>query len=231
MFPHHENELAQSRCAHDGADFARYWVHNGFLSMHHEKMSKSLGNVVLVHDLIETIPGEVIRLALLSAHYRQPLDWSEDTIRAATRMLDRLYGAIRGIDVPESLRASAEPPEKLVAALEDDINTPKAMAEFFALAKALNKADDAAEKQRLAAIMQAAGDLMGILQSDPDEWFAGHVEGELSADEIEALIKKRNVARADKDFATADAVRDQLAAAGIRIEDGAGGTTWRRSDS
>jgi len=231
VFPHHENELAQSRCAHDGADFARYWVHNGFLSMHHEKMSKSLGNVVLVHDLIETIPGEVIRLALLSAHYRQPLDWSEDTIRAATRMLDRLYGAIRGIDVPESLRASAEPPEKLVAALEDDINTPKAMAEFFALAKALNKADDAAEKQRLAAIMQAAGDLMGILQSDPDEWFAGHVEGELSADEIEALIKKRNVARADKDFATADAVRDQLAAAGIRIEDGAGGTTWRRSDS
>jgi cysteinyl-tRNA synthetase len=231
VFPHHENELAQSRCAHGGADFARYWVHNGFLSMDHEKMSKSLGNVVLVHDLIETIPGEVIRLALLSAHYRQPLDWSEDTIRAATRMLDRLYGAVRGIEVPETLLASAEPPEKLVAALEDDINTPRAMAEFFALAKALNKAGDADEAQRLAAMMQASGDLMGILQSDPEKWFAGHVEGELSADEIEALIDKRNVARAEKDFATADAVRDQLAAAGIRIEDGAGGTTWRRSES
>ena len=230
VFPHHENELAQSCCAHDGADFARYWVHNGFLSTHHEKMSKSLGNVVLVRDLVETIPGEVIRLALLGAHYRQPLDWSEETIKSARRMLDRLYGAIRGIDIPESVQASAEPPDKLVAALEDDINTPKALAEFFALAKALNKADDGQEKQRLAAMMRASGDLMGILQSDPDAWFAGHVEGELSADEIEALIEKRNAARADKDFATADAVRDELAAAGIRIEDGAGGTTWRRSE-
>ena len=101
VFPHHENELAQSRCAHGGADFARYWVHNGFLSMDHEKMSKSLGNVVLVHDLIKAIPGEVIRLALLGAHYRQPLDWSDDTIKSAKRMLDRLYGAVRGIDVTD----------------------------------------------------------------------------------------------------------------------------------
>ena len=146
-------------------------------------------------------------------------------------MLDRLYGAIRGIDIPEPLRASAEPPAELVAALEDDINTPKALAEFFALAKTLNKTDDAEEKQRLAAMMQASGDLMGILQSDPDVWFAGHAECEMSADEIEALIEKRNAARADKDFTTADTVRDQLAAAGIRIEDGAGGTTWRRSES
>ena len=230
VFPHHENELAQSRCAHDGADFARYWVHNGFLSMHHEKMSKSLGNVVLVHDLVKTVPGEVVRLALLSAHYRQPLDWSEDTLKSAKRMLDRLYGAVRGIDVPENVRAAAEPPEALIAALEDDINTPKAMAEFFALAKDLNKASDADEKVRLAASMFATGDLMGLLQSDPEEWFAGHVEGQLSAEDIEALIEKRNAARKDKDFATADAVRDQLAAANIKIEDGAGGTTWRRDD-
>jgi cysteinyl-tRNA synthetase len=230
VFPHHENELAQSRCAHNGADFARYWVHNGFLSMDHEKMSKSLGNVVLVHDLIKTVPGEVIRLALLGAHYRQPLDWSADTITSAKRMLDRLYGAVRGIDVPASTRARAEPPATLVAALEDDINTPKAMAEFFALAKQLNKAGDADEKTRLAAIMLATGDLMGLLQSDPDEWFAGHVEGELSADEIEALIETRNAARIAKDFVTADAVRDQLSAAGVKIEDGAGGTSWRRSE-
>ena len=230
IFPHHENELAQSRCAHGGADFARYWVHNGFLSMDHEKMSKSLGNVVLVHDLVKEIPGEVIRMALLGAHYRQPLDWSEETIRAAKRMLDRLYGAVRTIEVPDAARAAAEPPESLVAALEDDINTPKAMAEFFALAKELNKADSDDDKTRLAAQMYAAGDLMGILQSDPEEWFAGHTEGELAADDIEALIDKRNAARKEKDFATADAVRDQLSAAGIKIEDGPDGTTWRRDD-
>jgi cysteinyl-tRNA synthetase len=230
VFPHHENELAQSRCAHGGADFARYWVHNGFLSMDHEKMSKSLGNVVLVHDLIKAIPGEVIRLALLGAHYRQPLDWSDDTIKSAKRMLDRLYGAVRGIEVTEAARSAAEPPEALVAALEDDINTPKALAEFFALSKTLNKAEDGVEKQRLAAAMYASGDLMGLLQSDPEEWFAGDVDGELSSDDIDALIEKRNAARAAKDFATADAVRDQLAAAGIKIEDGAGGTSWRRGD-
>mgnify|MGYP001812192529 FL=1 len=230
IFPHHENELAQSRCAHGGADFARYWVHNGFLSMDHEKMSKSLGNVVLVHDLIKTVPGEVVRMALLSAHYRQPLDWSEETIKSSKRMLDRLYGAVRGIDLSDEARAAAEPPAALVAALEDDINTPKAMAEFFALAKDLNKAADAGEKARLAAAMYAAGDLMGLLQSDPEEWFAGDVEGELSASDIDALIGKRNAARKDKDFATADAVRDQLSAAGIKIEDGPGGTTWRRDD-
>ncbi len=169
-------------------------------------------------------------MALLGAHYRQPLDWSEETIRSAKRMLDRLYGAVRGIDVAAEMRAAAEPPAALVAALEDDINTPKAMAEFFALAKELNKAVTNEDKTRLAAMMYAAGDLMGILQSDPEAWFAGHVEGDLSADDIEALIGKRNAARKEKDFATADAVRDQLAAAGIRIEDGPGGTTWRRDD-
>ena len=230
VFPHHENELAQSRCAHGGADFARYWVHNGFLSMDHEKMSKSLGNVVLVRDLIKAIPGEVIRLALLGAHYRQPLDWSDDTIKSAKRMLDRLYGAVRGIEITDEARASAEPPEALVSALEDDVNTPRALAEFFALSKTLNKAVDAGEKQNLAAAMYAAGDLMGLLQSDPEEWFAGDVDGELSADEIEALIAKRNAARVAKDFAIADAVRDELTAAGIRIEDGADGTSWRRGE-
>jgi len=230
VFPHHENELAQSRCAHGGADFARYWVHNGFLSMHQEKMSKSLGNVVLVHDLIKEVPGEVIRLALLGAHYRQPLDWSDDTIKSAKRMLDRLYGAVRGIEVTDNARTAAEPPEALLAALEDDINTPKALAEFFALSKTLNKATDGDERQELAAVMYAAGDLMGLLQADPDDWFAGDVAGELPADEIESLIEKRNAARAAKDFATADAVRDQLAGAGVKIEDGAGGTSWRRGD-
>jgi cysteinyl-tRNA synthetase len=230
VFPHHENENAQSCCAHDGDEFARYWVHNGFLSMDHEKMSKSVGNVLLVHDLIKTVPGEVIRLALLSAHYRQPLDWSAETLKSAKRQLDRLYGAIRGIDVSDEVRAKTDVPEALVAALEDDLNSPKAMSEFFGLAKTLNKTTDPGERQQLAAAMLAAGDLMGLLQTSPETWFAGHVEGGLSADDIEALIAKRNAARAGKDFAVADAVRDQLTEAGIKIEDGPGGTTWRRID-
>jgi cysteinyl-tRNA synthetase len=228
VFPHHENELAQSRCAHDGAEFARYWLHNGFLSMDSEKMSKSLGNVLLVHDMIKTNPGEAIRLALLGAHYHQPLDWSDETIGSAKRMLDRLYGAVRGIEVSAEARAAAEPSEALLEALEDDLNTPKALAEMFAMAKTLNKTSDATEKQRLAATMLASGDLMGLLQSDPESWFAGDVEGQLSADDIEALINKRNEARAAKDFAAADAYRDQLTDAGIKIEDGVDGTSWRR---
>jgi cysteinyl-tRNA synthetase len=228
VFPHHENELAQSRCAHGGEDFARYWVHNGFLSIDHEKMSKSLGNVVLVRKLLEMMPGEVVRLALLSAHYRQPLDWSAETIDSARRMLDRLYGAVRGVDVSAAARDAADPPEDLVAALEDDLNTPKALAEFFGLARALNREDDAAQRETLAARMYAAGDLLGLLQSSPDAWFAGHGDGVLAVGEIDDLLDKRRAARAAKDFAAADAIRDELAAAGVQIEDGPGGTTWRR---
>ncbi|MGA8202987.1 MAG: cysteine--tRNA ligase [Woeseiaceae bacterium] len=228
VFPHHENELAQSRCAHDGADFARYWVHNGFLSMDHEKMSKSLGNVVLVRELLESVPGEVIRLALLGAHYRQPLDWSEETMDSARRMLDRLYGAVRGIEIDAAARAAAEPPDALVAALEDDLNTPKAMKEFFALARALNKATDADDRAALAAQMYACGDLMGLLQTDPENWFAGEGSGDLSVDEIDAMLARRTAAREARDYAAADAIRDELGAAGIGIEDGPDGTTWRR---
>jgi cysteinyl-tRNA synthetase len=229
VFPHHENEMAQSTCAHDGEVFARYWLHNGFLSMDQEKMSKSLGNVLLVHDLIKQVPGEVMRIALLSAHYRQPLDWSEETLESARRMLDRLYGAVRGIEVSDAARAAAEPPEALLAALEDDLNSPKAMAEFFGLARKLNKSGDVAEKQQMAAAMFAAGDLMGLLQTDPEEWFEGHAEGQISAGEIEALIEQRKQAKAERDFETADSIRDQLAAAGVSIEDGREDTTWRRS--
>ena len=229
VFPHHENELAQSRCAHDGRDFARYWLHNGFLSIDHEKMSKSLGNVLLVHNLIENIPGEVIRLTLLNAHYRQPLDWSDDAVEDARGKLDRLYGAVRGIDVSSEERASTEPIEAVVEALEDDLNTPRAMAEMFGLARELNKATDRNERKALAAQIYATGDLLGLLQLDPDEWFSGHVEGELGPTEIEILIEKRNAARAAKDFATADGIRDELAAAGVQIEDGPEGTTWRRA--
>ncbi|HEX5788003.1 MAG TPA: cysteine--tRNA ligase [Woeseiaceae bacterium] len=229
VFPHHENELAQSTCAHDGAEFARFWLHNGFLSLDHEKMSKSLGNVLLVRDLVADVPGEVIRLALLSAHYRQPLDWSDETIETARRMLDRLYGALRGVAVNDAVRRSARPHPALVEALEDDLNTPKAMAGLFGLAKALNKATGTALRATLAAELLASGELMGLLQQDPEAWFAGHGDSAIAPGEIEALLAERRAAKARRDFAAADAIRDRLAGEGVRIEDGPDGTTWRRA--
>jgi cysteinyl-tRNA synthetase len=229
VFPHHENELAQSTCAYDGEPFARYWVHNGFLSMDSTKMSKSLGNVLLVRDLIKEESGEVIRLALLSAQYRQPLDWSDETLDDARHKLDRLYGAIRGIDIDDAVRNAAEPPATFITALEDDLNTPKALAELFDLARILNKTEDQAERQKLAAELRAAGDLVGLIQGDPDEWFSGSDDGDLDAEEIESLLAQRDAARASGDYAAADKIRDDLAGRGITIEDGSSGTRWRRS--
>jgi len=227
VFPHHENEVAQSVCAHDGAPFARYWLHNGFLSIDKTKMSKSLGNTLLVHDLIESLPGEVIRLALLNAHYRQPLDWSEESLNSAWKMLTRFYGALRGIDVNTAEREAAEPPAAVIDALEDDLNTPKALAEMFGLVRTLNKTQDEEGRRSLAASLLAAGDLMGLLQQDPEDWFAG-ADDELPAGAIDTMLAERDRARAEKDFATADRIRDFLAAAGVTIEDGADGTRWRR---
>jgi len=230
VFPHHENELAQSTCAHGGEIFARYWLHNGFLSMDSTKMSKSLGNVLLVHDLVKSIPGEVIRVALLSAHYRQPLDWSDDVIDASRKMLDRLYGAIRGIEISSEMRRSAMPDPGVLEALEDDLNTPKALSELFGLAKELNKTSKHDDRVRLATTLQASADLLGILRDDTEAWFAGqHAEGTLAPNDIERLLEQRIAARKNKDFAAADAIRDQLAAAGISIEDGPSGTRWRRA--
>lgn len=228
VFPHHENELAQSTCAHGNSTFARYWLHNGFLSINHEKMSKSLGNILLVHELIKNIPGEVIRLALLSAHYRQPLEWSDQAIESARRMLNRLYGSIRGIQISEDDRAAAQPPAAVMTALEDDLNTPKAMAEIFNLARALNKTQDETKRSQLAAEILVAGDLVGLLKNDPEEWFVTSDERALPVSKIESLIAKRNKARAKKDFTTADAIRDELIANGVSIEDGSSGTQWRR---
>ena len=229
VFPHHENELAQSSCAHGGEIFARYWLHNGFLSIDSTKMSKSLGNVLLVHEMIKKIPGEIIRLALLSGHYRQPLDWSDEVIESARKMLDRLYGALRGIDITKDARARAEPGAAVLAAIEDDLNTPKALSEIFNIARQLNKSSDDDERSELAATLLASGELLGIAQGDVEAWFSGGANNDLSAGDIEALIDKRNAARAAKDFAAADAIREQLDAGGITIEDGPSGTRWRRT--
>lgn len=229
VFPHHENELAQSTCAHGGATFARYWLHNGFLSLDSTKMSKSLGNVLLVHDMVKTIPGELIRLALLSAHYRQPLDWSDAALSGARSMLDRLYGAIRGVVLTDAERAEAEPPDAVIEALQDDINSPKALAELFSVTRVLNKSTDDEERKRLTAGLLAGGDLLGVLQMDPEAWFAGSTVCELSTDEIDTLLSQRNEAKLNRDFDTADAIRDKLAGLGITIEDTPAGTRWRKS--
>ena len=221
IFPHHENEIAQSECAH-GKPMARYWLHNGFLSMDSEKMSKSLGNVKLVHDLLKEWDGEVLRLALMSGHYRQPLDFTGALLEQSKATLDRLYNAMRRMKdaVTESIGA----PAGVVAALCDDLNTPLALAELSALATAANKAEPP-EWSRIKGEMLAAGALLGLLQRDPDDWARGDAS---DAARIDALVAARVAARKAKDFAAADRIRTELAAEGIEIMDGAAGSTWRR---
>ncbi|MEZ5562533.1 MAG: cysteine--tRNA ligase [Gammaproteobacteria bacterium] len=227
IFPHHENEIAQSTCANRGALFARYWLHNGFVNVDHTKMSKSLGNVLLVRQLLEQAPGEAIRLALLAAHYRQPLDWTSEVLPEARRKLDRLYGALRDVEGWQAL--SAEPDPDFIAALDDDLNTPQALAVLFNLARDANRSTDPAERAALAARLRASAALLGLLGADPNDWFMTETGDGLSAAQIETLLEARRAARASRDFKRADQIRDQLVDAGILIEDSAEGTRWRRS--
>jgi cysteinyl-tRNA synthetase len=228
IFPHHENEVAQSTCAHGGQLFVRYWLHNGFVNVDHTKMSKSLGNVLLVRDLLKEAPGEAIRLALLSAHYRQPLDWTGDVLPDARRKLDRLYGALR--DVPVAPTADGTPDPDFIAALDDDLSTPKALAVLFDLARTINRSASATERQELAGRLRASASLLGLLGEDPEAWLRGvEGQGSLTADAVEDLLAQRLAARKSKDFATADRIRDELVAGGIVILDGPEGTRWRRA--
>ena len=227
IFPHHENEIAQSQCAH-GGDYVRYWMHNAYLDIDGEKMSKSLGNFRTVRGLLQQFSGEVLRFALLSAHYRSPLNFSVELLAQSRASLDGLYGALREVqhielDAEVSLRGEA-----FYAALNDDLNTPIAIAGLHALAKALNKADEA-DKPALKARILAGADLLGILQSDPQQWFQGAASDDaISAEAIEALIVERRQAKLDKNYARADEVREQLKAQGVILEDAPEGTTWKR---
>jgi len=226
VFPHHENEIAQSRCAYPDESFARYWVHNGYLMSEGEKMSKSLGNFYTVTDLLKEFPGEALRLALLKTHYRQPLDFTKDGVREARQELNRFY---RALALGEAGGGNVGViPKGVLDGLSDDLNTPLALTGVHAAADAVFAADkdgDAAALAVAIGALKAAGSLLGLLQHDPQLWFQG--DGD---EAIDALIEERNAARADKDFARADEIRDQLDAQGIVLEDGAGGTTWRREN-
>lgn len=227
IFPHHENENAQSVCAHDGISFCRYWVHNGLITVEGEKMAKSVGNILLIRDLLEQVSGEAVRLALLSAHYRGPLDWTEEGVLQARRSLDRLYQALRDMQgVPVVDRSQRDVPETFLDCLRDDLNTPKAMAVLFGLAREAHTAVDEVQKCRIKKEMLAAGDLLGLLQQDPEVWFGGADVG-LDTPRIERLIKEREAARMAKDFETADRIRDMLLEQGVILEDVADGTRWR----
>ena len=236
IFPHHENEIAQGRCATGGGEYARYWMHNGFLTLGSEKMSKSAGDVLLVQELVAEVPGEVVRWALLSAHYRAPLDWTGELLGQSRAALDRLYGVLQdagrliGSDAAPSPPSDALAAEFLDASLADDLNTPKAMTLLFAAADRLRAAVTAraaAEAGRIrAALLDAAG-LMGVLQGDPDAWFRGGADAAFAA-EVEALIAARASARAARDWPAADRLRAELAAKNVEVLDGAGGAaSWR----
>jgi cysteinyl-tRNA synthetase len=204
IFPHHENEIAQSRCAHGGRPLANYWVHNGFVDMGVEKMSKSLGNVVLVNELLDAgHKGEVLRLSLLSGHYRSPLPWTESLIAQSKATLDGLYRAAGDAE-------ASEIDAGVIEALSDDLNTPLAMARLGALGD--------------AGAVKATAQLLGLVTMSADEWFRGGEGGD-----IEARIAARAEAKARRDFAEADRVRTELAGEGVLLEDGPSGTTWRRA--
>ncbi|PWK87663.1 cysteine--tRNA ligase [Fulvimonas soli] len=228
LFPHHENEIAQSTCAHGGKTFARWWLHNGMLTFGGAKMSKSLGNIEKVHDLLQRHAAEALRYALLSAHYRQPLDWSADLVEQCTRTLDRLYGTLRDLAAVEAAPAL---PADVEQALEDDLNTPAALAAINGYARQARHllAQAAPPRGGLAAVKSAllgGGAALGLLRQDPEAWFKQAAGNGVDAAQVEALLEERRAARGARDFARADAIRAELAAMGVVIEDGAQGTRW-----
>ncbi len=226
VFPHHENERAQSTCAH-GTKFVNYWMHNGFVNVNKEKMSKSIGNVLLVRDLLEQASGEAIRYVLLSAHYRAPLDWTDDALQQANNSLDRFYGALRKmshLEVPADI--GDQKPKAFVDAMLDDLNVPKAMAELFALAKEANRCDSDRRLIQIKAAILQCGEWLGLFQQDPEAWFSSG-ETDIDSKEIDALIAERQQAKAEKNWSRADEIRAILADKKIVVEDSASGTTWR----
>ena len=226
QFPHHENEIAQSTCAHGGKIFARFWLHNGMLNFGGSKMSKSVGNVSVLHELLEKHPAEALRYALLSAHYRQPLDWSDGLIEQSVKTLDRLYGTLR--DLADVEASAGDIPQAIEAALCDDLNTPQALAEIASIASLARRSEDAAERATLKSQLLNAGMALGLLQQAPQAWFA---KGNDSSDDarIQGLVDERNTAKLAKNFARSDEIRKQLANEATVLEDTPQGVRWKRA--
>ncbi|WP_337186921.1 cysteine--tRNA ligase [Phenylobacterium sp.] len=238
VFPHHENELAQGVCSGHGHEYAGWWLHNGFLNMAEEKMSKSVGNVALAHDLLKTWPGEVLRWALLSGHYRQPLEWNDTLLEQAKSALDRLYRVLddagrflAGTPAPDGAQSpeGASEHADVARALHDDLNTPAAFAALFALADKVRAAIMARDAARVAGgrgLLLDAGRLMGFLDADPQGWFQSGADDGLKT-RVEGLIAERQAARAARNWPEADRIRGELAALNVEVMDGPAGATWR----
>jgi cysteinyl-tRNA synthetase len=225
IFPHHENEIAQSECAHGGKPLARHWMHNAFVNFEGEKMSKSLGNFRTIRDVLAQAPGEAARYAMLTAHYRDPIDFTAERLHQAKQNLDRYYLALRGVEAVAPVAGSILP-DPVRAALEDDLNTPLALSALHELLTELNKASDRGTKARLKSALLSAGLVLGLLQQDPEAWLRGDGDGA----EIESVIAARNAARKARNFTEADRIRADLALKGIVLEDKPDGTTlWRRA--
>ncbi len=228
VFPHHENEIAQT-CSlnknHDPKSFAHFWFHNGFVNVEGEKMSKSIGNIRLVHDLKNQFSGEVLRLTLLSAHYRQPLNWTKEIIDQNSKMLDRFYRTLKELKDIEI--TSQYLSDEIMQSLLDDINTPKVLAQLNTLSNKLSSANKE-EKINIKNNLIAAGKILGIMVEDPEVWLGYNQSENPEKEEIEGLINQRNEARRDKDFKLADKIRDELKIKGIEIEDTKNGTIWRK---
>ncbi|OBW93695.1 cysteine--tRNA ligase [Gallibacterium anatis] len=228
MFPHHENEIAQSCCAHGGA-YVNYWLHSGMIMVDKEKMSKSLGNFFTIRDVLQHYDAESVRYFLLTAHYRSQLNYSEENLKLAHSALERLYTALRGTDANATAAGGEQFIEAFKAAMDDDFNTPGALSVLFDMARELNKlkAEQDPQTDAFAARLRELAGVLGLLYQDPETFLQAGIDDD-ETKTIEALIAQRNQARANKDWATADAARDKLTAMGVVIEDGANGTTWRK---
>ncbi len=225
IFPHHENECAQSLCAHPGEKFAKYWVHSGMLMVDGVKMSKSLGNFYLIDEVLEKAPAEALRLLFLSTHYHQPFNFTFEGLNQAKATLDKFYNALLRVKEVETVKA--EPDERVVAALADDMNTPLALSHLHELANILNKASTVEAQKEAKARLLASAELLGILWQDPEKWFKGGNDDEAAM--IEAKIAERAAAKKAKDYALADKIREKLKAQGIILEDTPQGTTWKKA--